>query len=75
MEARIASRPLTDTSDISAEIKALYRSYRAAENAMKNDPWSNTASQKRTATMRFNKLYAAIEAAGLNVPNVLVRLD
>lgn len=71
---RIVSRPQIDISDIPAHIVTLHAKHIEAEHAMKNDPWSNTASQKRTATMRFNKLCDAIEAAGMDVPNTLVRL-
>lgn len=68
----IVSRTHTEVSDIPAHIQALY--YRYKEIYIYQDSCRNTPAEKRTSTMRFNKLYAAIEAAGMNVPDVLVRM-
>lgn len=73
--AHIVSRTHTDTSDIPAYIQAAYQRY-ADARALVSDyhPERSTAAQKRTATMRFNKLCDLCEAAGLKVPDVLMRM-
>lgn len=68
----MVDRTHTDISDIPAHIQALYHSYKAVY--IYQDSCRNTPAEKRTSTMRFNKFYNAVEAAGMNVPDVLVRM-
>lgn len=66
---KTVSRTHTDISWIPANIQELYLSYSAI--VLHYDPCMNTAAQKRTSTMRFNKLCKACDDQGIDLAKVL----
>lgn len=69
---KVASRTHTDISDIPVHIQVLYHRYKAVY--IYQDSCRNTPAEKRTSTKRFNRLCRAIESAGMNVPDILVKM-
>ena len=72
---KITSVTQYDLSDIPAHIMAAMERYMEAA-ALVSDyyPERSTAAQKRTRTIRFNKVCGLCEAAGISAPSVLFRV-
>jgi len=72
---RMVRQAPADISDIPAHIQAAYNRYaESAELVSDYYPERSTAAQKRTRTIRFNKLCDLCEAANLDAPTILMRM-
>lgn len=72
---RTASCTQYDLSDIPAHIIAAVKRYEDARALVSDyQPELSTPAQKRTATIRFNKVCNLCDAAGVNAASVLFRV-
>ena len=73
IEARTVNVEVYDVSDIPAHIIAAFNAYNSVPHS-DYYPERTTRAQKRTRTMRFNKLVRLCEDAGVDLSSVLFRL-